>query len=53
MTPWKKILVMKEEDPLEVAEENEYQISSGCCYFHDQKELNEFDNIDDDTLIGA
>ena len=44
---------MKEEYPLEVAEENEYRISRGCCYFHDQKELNDLDNIDDDALKGA
>jgi len=44
---------MKEEDPLEVDEENDYRISSGCCYFHDQKELNEFANIDDDALKEA
>lgn len=53
MKRWKRILVMKEEDPLEVDEENDYRISSGCCYFHDQKELNEFANIDDDALKEA
>ncbi|MHA1107187.1 MAG: hypothetical protein ACTSPN_15950 [Promethearchaeota archaeon] len=53
MKQWKRILVMKEEIPLEVVEENEYRISTGCYYFHDQKELNEFDNVNDDALKEA
>jgi hypothetical protein len=53
MKQWKRILVIKEEDPLEIVEDNDYRISSGCCYFHDLKELNEFDNIDDEALKDA
>ena len=26
----------------------EYELSSGCCYFHDIEELAEFDDIDED-----
>jgi hypothetical protein len=28
---------------------DEHIISKGCCYFHDQEEFDEFDNVDDDT----
>ena len=49
MKRWKKILIMKGEEPQEIAEEDEYIFSNGCCYFHDQEELDEFDDVDDDT----
>jgi len=49
MKKWKKVLITKGDDPQEVSEDDEYQISNGCCYFHDQKELNEFDDVDDDN----
>ena len=52
MKRW-KLLLIKGDDPEEVIEDGEYQISEGCCYFHDQKELNEFSNIDDDKLVEA
>ena len=40
---------MKGDEPQEVNEEDEFRISNGCCFFHDLKELNEFDNVDDDA----
>ncbi|MFX1574590.1 MAG: hypothetical protein ACFFB0_17755 [Promethearchaeota archaeon] len=49
MEKWKKLLISKGDDPQEVAEEDEYRISNGCCFFHDEKELNNFDDINDDT----
>jgi len=49
MKRWKKVLIKNGDNPQEVVEEDEYHISNGCCYFHDQNELNEFDDIDDDT----
>jgi hypothetical protein len=49
MKEWKKVLLRKGNDPQEVVEEDEPQISNGCCYFHDQEELNEFDDVDDDN----
>jgi hypothetical protein len=53
MKQWKKILIENGDNPQEVAEENDYHISNGCCYFHDQKELDEFDDVDDDTPKGG
>lgn len=53
MKRWKRMLLMNGDDPEEVIEDDEYQVLDGCCYFHDQEELNEFSNIDDDTLIDA
>ncbi|MFX0004597.1 MAG: hypothetical protein ACFE9C_11175 [Candidatus Hodarchaeota archaeon] len=53
MKQWKKFLISKGDDPQEVDEEDEYRISDGCCYFHDQEELNEFNDIDDDNPKNA
>jgi hypothetical protein len=52
MKRWKKLLIIKGDDPQDVAEEDVYLISNGCCYFHDQEELNEFDDVEDDTPKG-
>jgi hypothetical protein len=49
MNRWKRMLLIKGDDPEEVIEEDEFRISNGCCFFHDQEELDEFDNIDDDA----
>lgn len=49
----KKVLISKGDDPQEVVEEDQYRISKGCCYFHDQEELNEFDDVDDDNPKNA
>jgi len=50
MKQWKKILLMKGDNPQEVVEEDKYRYSNGCCYFHNQEELDEFDDVDDDIL---
>ncbi|MFX0030436.1 MAG: hypothetical protein ACFE8B_14585 [Candidatus Hermodarchaeota archaeon] len=50
MKEWEKILIRNRDRSQEIVEETEYNISNGCCYFHDQKELDEFNDIDDDTL---
>ena len=49
MKAWEKVLIRNRDIPEEIVEETEYNLSNGCCYFHDQTELNEFDDIDDDT----
>jgi hypothetical protein len=48
MKRWIKRLIIKGDEPQEVVEEDEYHISNGCCFFHDQTELDEFDDVDDD-----
>ncbi len=30
--------------------ENEYQISQGCCFFHNRSELSNFIDIKDDNI---
>jgi len=49
MKRWKKFLIENGDNLQEISEEDDYQISKGCCYFHDQKELNEFVDVDDDS----
>ena len=50
MKLWKKKIIRNGDNQQEfVEEEDEFKISNGCCYFHDQKELNEFEDVDDDT----
>jgi len=53
MKRWKKILIENGDDPQEIVEEDDYHISNGCCYFHDQKELDEFEDVDDDAPKGV
>ena len=53
MKRWKRMLLRNGDAPEEVIENDEYQVADGCCYFHDQEELNRFNNIDDDKLIEA
>jgi hypothetical protein len=48
MKRWKKRLI-KNGYIHQIFDENDaFHISSGCCFFHDQTELNEFNDIDDD-----
>lgn len=28
--------------------ENKYKLAKGCCFFHDEVEFNQYDDIDDD-----
>ena len=50
MKLWKKKLIRNGDNQQEfVEEEDDFKISNGCCYFHDQEEFDEFDDIDDDA----
>lgn len=48
MKRWKKRLIKNGHNRQIFDEDDEFLISSGCCFFHDQTELNEFADIDDD-----
>lgn len=52
MKRW-KLLLINGDDPEQGLEDDEYEIADGCCYFHNQKELDEFSNVDDDKLVEA
>lgn len=52
MKRWKMLLI-KKHDTQEDIGDDDIEISDGCCYFHNQEELNEFSNVDDDKLVEA
>ena len=50
MKEWKKKLIKNGDIQQEFVKGEEFKISNGCCFFHDQEELDEFNDVDDDTL---
>ena len=50
MEKYKKLKNQKQPGYLDLNEE-QFELSYGCCLFHDDKELTEFNDVDDDELI--
>ena len=50
MEKYRKFKNRKQSDLIDLNEE-EFELSYGCCLFHDDRELTEFNDVDDDEQI--
>lgn len=49
MKRFQKYLKNWKKNDMEILE-NEFQISQGCCFFHNRNELSNFTDIDEDNI---